>query len=94
VSTRPTRVFATILMDLFIVLAVLVTAGIVIAFFGVLSSQAWAEAVLKIADIVTIPFGLSNIKTPYGGYFSVNAGITVMVFLVAEWMISVVRQRA
>lgn len=93
-STRPTRTFLTLLMDLLIVLAVLVTSGIIIAFFGSLSAQTWAKAVLKIADLVTIPFGFGDIKTPYGGYFAVNAGIMVALLLVGEWVLSVARQRA
>ncbi len=61
------RTILTIVMNLLIVLAVLVTAAIVIAFFGTLSSQTWGEAMVDIGGMVTIPFGVEAIKTPYGG---------------------------
>lgn len=93
-STRPARTFLTLLMDLLIVVAVLVTGGIVVAFFGSLSAQAWGGAVLKLADVVTIPFGFESIKTPYGGYFDVDSAVMVVLLLIGEWMVSVARQRA
>ena len=94
VAGKPVRTILTIVMDLLVVLAVLVTAAIVVAFFGTLASQAWGKAIVEIAGLVTIPFGFEPIKTPYGGQFLVDAAIMVAVLLLGEWVLAVARQRS
>lgn len=81
-------------MNLLIVLAVLVTASIVVAFFGALAARSWGEAIIRIADLVTIPFGIELLKTPYGGVFDADGALTVGLMLLAEWALSVMRSRA
>lgn len=93
-AAKPTRTLLLILMDLLIVLAVLMTAALAIGFFGALSGQAWGQAVLKIADLVKIPVGITSIKTPYGGVFSVDFAISVAIYLIGEWIIGSLRNRA
>lgn len=93
-AAKPARTLITILMDLLVVLAVLLTVAVVVSFFGALSSQTWGEAILKIADLVTIPFGVAAYKTPYGGVLNIDAALTVGLLLLAEWGLSVMRGRA
>ncbi|MCG2807210.1 MAG: hypothetical protein Q8K89_04030 [Actinomycetota bacterium] len=93
-AAKPARTLLLILMDLLIVLAVLMTAALVIGFFGALSGQAWGQAVLKIAGLAKIPVGITSIKTPYGGVFSVDFAISVAIYLVGEWLIGSLRSRA
>lgn len=92
-ASKPARTLLTVLMDLLVVLAVAVVIRLVVAFFGVLASQGWGEVVLAITAPVTIPFGIAGIKTPYGGVFDVNAALTVVAYLLVEWILSIVRSR-
>lgn len=93
-AAKPVRTLITILMDLLIVIAVLITIAVVIAFFGALSSQTWGEAVIKIADLVTLPLGVAAYKTPYGGVLNIDGALTVGVLLLVEWGLSVMRTHA
>lgn len=93
-SAKPIRSLITTFMNVLVIVAVLVAVGMVIEFFGALSAQVWGQAVVRVADILTVPFGVVAIKTGYGGVFDVNAGLTVLVLLLAEWALSAVRIRA
>jgi hypothetical protein len=63
-------------------------------FFGSVAALPWADAFVGFTDLVVIPFGAEPIKTPYGGVFDVNAAITIVVLLLAEWVLSSVRSRS
>lgn len=93
-SARPARTLITILMDLLIVLAVLLVASLVVQFFGALAGTTWGEAIVKIADLVTLPLGIDPVKTPYGGVFDLDTGVTIGILLMAEWILGGVRSRA
>ncbi|PKQ15998.1 MAG: hypothetical protein CVT67_06750 [Actinobacteria bacterium HGW-Actinobacteria-7] len=93
-QSKPVRTVFTIIMDILVAMAIAVTIRLVIEFFGQLASQSWGEAIIALTKPVTIPLGIEAIKTPYGGFFDVNAGVSVVLFLVAEWVLSVVRSRA
>ena len=93
-AKNPARTLLTIIMDILVVIAVALTIRLVVLFFGQLSAQGWAEAVVALTDPFVIPFGIEPIKTPYGGVFDAEAGITVVVLLVLEWVLSVIRSRA
>lgn len=92
-ATKSARTVITILMDLLVVLAVLITVAVVVAFFGALTAQTWGEAIVKIADLVTLPLGVVAYKTPYGGVLNVDGALTVGLLLLAEWGLSVMRGR-
>lgn len=81
-------------MDILVVLAIALTVRLVVVFFGQLAAQGWGHAVVAITDRMVIPFGVSAIKTPYGGVFDVQAALTIVVLLGAEWVLSGVRARA
>ncbi len=93
-SSKSTRSLITIVMNVFVILAVIVTATIVIRFFGALSSESWGQAIVRLGGYLTLPTGIEHIKTPYGGVFDVSAAITVAVMLLVEWVLSVIRARA
>jgi len=80
-------------MNLLIACAIAVTARLCVGFFGQLSAQSWGKAVLAFTHPLVIPFRLHAIKTPYGGVFDVNAAATIAVFMVAEWVLSGIRNR-
>jgi phosphotransferase system glucose/maltose/N-acetylglucosamine-specific IIC component len=81
-------------MDVVIALAVAVTLRLGVRFFGQLAAQGWGKAIIAFTTPLVIPFGVHAIKTPYGGVFDVNAALTVCVFLLAEWVLSGIRNRA
>lgn len=93
-AANPVRTFLTVVMNVLVLLAVLLTATVVVQFFGGLASQDWGRAIVALARLSTLPLGISEVKTPYGGVFDTNAAATVVVFLVLEWLLSVMRARA
>ena len=93
-SSRPMRSLISVVMNVLVVVAVLLTIRIVVVFFGALASQAWAGPIITITDYLTIPFGVEAFKTPYGGVFDADAAITIGVLLLAEWVLSLMRHRA
>ncbi len=86
------RLLLTIVMDLLLVAAALVFARIVIAFFGHVSSAAWAKQFMDYTKLLVHSFGLGHMKTPYGGVFDYNAGAVLGVVLVAEWAVAFARR--
>ncbi len=88
------RTALTIAMDVLIVLAIVETVRLVVLFFGRFAATGWGKTVIALTNPLTIPFGFEPIKTPYGGVFAVNAVLTIVVLLLAEWVLSVVRSRA
>ncbi len=93
-QTKPLRTILTIAMDILVAIAIALTVRLVVEFFGQLASQAWGEAIIALTGPLTLPLGIDSIKTPYGGVFDVNAAISIVLYLVAEWVLSVVRSRA
>lgn len=90
-SATPLRTLITIVMNILVVIAVALTIGLIIRFFGSLAATTWGETIVRLTDLVTLPAGVADIKTPYGGAFDVNGAITVGVTLLAEWLLSLVR---
>lgn len=93
-ARKPTRIILHIVMDLLIVLAVLATAALVVSFFGTLAAQTWGEAVVRVADMISIPTGIAPIKTPYGGVFDVDFALSIAAFLILEWAVGAAKGRA
>jgi hypothetical protein len=91
---KSARTALTIVMDILVLVAVCVTIGIVVRFFGSLASSSLGESYLRFASLLRIPAGFEGIDTPYGGSFDVNAAVTVGVVLVLEWALSIARRRA
>ena len=90
---RALRTIVTVVMNALVVAAVLLTARMVVQFFGSLAAQPWGGALLSITDFMVLPFDVSSIKTPYGGVFDVAAAVSIVVLLGIEWGLSVVRWR-
>ena len=94
VNSRPLRTLITIVMDLLVVVAIALTARLCVVFFGQLMAQGWGKTIVALTNPLVIPFGVAAIKTPYGGWFQVNTALTIVVVLLAEWLLSGVRARA
>jgi len=94
VSSKPARTIITIFMNVLIAVAIVLTARLVIEFFGQLAAQEWGKALIALSNPLIIPFGIEGIKTPYGGVFDVNAGLLILLVLAAEWLLSGIRTRA
>jgi uncharacterized protein YggT (Ycf19 family) len=93
-NSRPVRTLITIVMDLFIVVAVALTIRLVVVFFGQLAAQGWGKVIVALTSPLLIPFGVAAIKTPYGGAFEVATALTIVAVLLLEWMLSGIRNRA
>jgi hypothetical protein len=94
VNSRSVRTLITIVMDLFIVVAIVLTARLCVMFFGQLAAQGWGKSIVALTAPLVIPFGVAAIKTPYGGSFQVETALTIVVVLVVEWVLSGIRVRA
>lgn len=90
---KPIRTLLTIVMNVLVAVAIALTVRLVVVFFGTVAIQPWAKTVAAITELLVLPFGIADIKTPYGGYFDVNAALSIIVFLIAEWIASVIRAR-
>lgn len=93
-AAKPVRQLVTVVMNILILVAVVLVARVVVLFFGTLAAQGWAEALIAVTNYLVIPFGVADIKTPYGGVLDVDAALTVATLVVAEWALSVARNRA
>jgi len=94
VSSKPARTIVALIMNVLIVVAVLLTARIVVEFFGQLAAQDWAKTIIALTNPLVIPFGVDGITTPYGGFLDVDAALMVLLVLGAEWLLSGIRTRA
>jgi len=81
-------------MDVLVVIAVCLTIGVVVRFFGALADSSVGESYLRFVSLITLPLGLSPIDTPYGGQFDVSGAVTVGIVLVIEWALSIARRRS
>ncbi|TLM77512.1 MAG: hypothetical protein FDZ70_05255 [Actinobacteria bacterium] len=93
-SSRPVRTVITVIMDVLVVVAVLLCAGLIVRFFGVTAVTDWGKAVVKVTEAIDLPLGLADIQNNYGGVFDVEAAATVVALLVAEWLLSIARRQA
>jgi hypothetical protein len=93
-DARPLRQIITVMMNLLIIVAVLLVVRIVVEFFGTLSATTWADPIIALTSFLVIPFGLEPVKTPFGGVFDIDAALTIGIVLIAEWALSVARNRA
>ncbi len=66
-SSKPVRTLITIIMDLLVVVAIVLTVRLCVVFFGQLAAQGWGQTVIALTNPLIIPFGVAAIKTPYGG---------------------------
>ena len=83
-----------ILMDVLLVLAVLVLVRLVVAFFGVLAVSGPGAWYLGATRALVPPIaGAWSVRSPYGGVFSIDAGIVILVLLLAEWLFAMAARR-
>jgi hypothetical protein len=81
-------------MDVLLVLAILVAVRLTIGFFGPLAATTVGAWYLGVTHALVPPIaGAWAVRTPYGGVFSVDAGIVIVVLLVAEWLLATVAAR-
>ena len=86
------RILTTLVMDVLVVVAFVVLASVVIEFFGQLGGIPLARLVGDVSRHLVMPIGLESWRTPYGGSFDVDAAATVVLVLVAEWVVGSVRR--
>jgi len=93
-QTSLARTYLTVAMNALFILAALLTARVAVEFFGALAGTTLGAAIVAATDYFVLPLGLVAPRTPYGGVFDTDAAVTVVVLLVAEWLLSLVRARA
>lgn len=90
---NPVRVILVVAMNVAFAFAVALAIRLGVVFFGGISSSVVGELVTHLTDPLVLPFGIEEIKTPYGGVFDVDAALTIGVLLVVEWVLSLVHSR-
>jgi hypothetical protein len=84
----------TALMDAALVLAVLLLIRLAIGFFGIMTVNPAGSWYLAVTRPLAVPVvGDWAVRTPYGGVFSVDAGIVILGLLVVEWALATMRRR-
>ena len=92
-GARPLRSLVTLAMNVLIVVAVLVTVRVVARYFGALGASEWGSIAVRLGGAFTLPFGVKDLHSSYSGIFDVNGVLTILILLVAEWILSIVRER-
>ena len=93
-ATRSLRFAVMVVMNVFWVIALLLTARVLVEYFGGLAATAGGQGLLRVTDVFVLPVGIPAPRTPYGGVYDVEAAVTIVVVLLLEWMLSIVRSRA
>lgn len=93
VGARPLRSLITVVMNVLVVVAVLLTVRVVARYFGALGASEWGSIVTRLGGVFTLPFGVQDLHSSYSGVFDVSAVLTILTLLVAEWILSIVRER-
>jgi len=83
----------TVIINLLIILAGVMVIVTTVRFFGALSAHPAGQIIVELGSIITIPFGINLIKTPFGGVFDANTALTAGSLLLAEWVVSGLRNR-
>jgi hypothetical protein len=91
-QSSPARTLLTVVMDVLIAVALIALTGLVIEFFGQLMAQPLGRQFYTLAMRAVIPLGLKPIPTPYGGAFDLNAVASVLLYVIAEWVLGMVRR--
>lgn len=92
-GSRAIRTTLAIIVNVLIVIAVLLAARLVVLFTAPFTHSGIGGAIIKATGFLVIPFGFPVITTPYGGVFSVNVALTIVVVLLADWVLSGLRDR-
>ena len=92
-SSSPARIAVSVLMDVMVVIAVVLGASHVTAFFGAFAQTTVGAGVIRLGAFVTLPLGLPDIETPYGGTFMTDAAITMVLLLMGESLLAAARRR-
>lgn len=87
------RTLVAFAMNVLFVVAIVLTGRIVVEFFGALAMTAAGQAIVELTEWFVLPLGITAARTPYGGVFDADAAVTVVVVLLAEWVLSIVRAR-
>jgi hypothetical protein len=93
-GAKTVRTLLTIVVNVLIVIAIALAFRQFTVFFARFAHQGWAEAYNALVGKLVIPFGVADIKTPYGGVFDIDNALTVLLVLLLEWVLSSVRDRA
>ena len=91
---RILRAILSVLVYALILVAVLLAVRQFLTFSGQIASQHWVQAFDSLTKHLIVGFGAPSIKTPYGGHFDANGALTVLAAIVAEWVLTIVRDRA
>jgi hypothetical protein len=84
----------TALMDVVLVLAVLLLARLVVGFFQILMVNQAGAWYLELTSRLAPPIaGGWAVRSPYGGVFSVDTGMVIVVLVLIEWILARARKR-
>jgi hypothetical protein len=84
----------TALMDVVLVLAVLLLTRLFVGFFQVLTINPGGAWYLELTSRLVPPLaGDWAVRSPYGGVFSVDTGMVIVLLLLVEWVLARARKR-
>lgn len=92
-SARAIRGLLSVVIGVLIAVAVVLLVRQFVVFSAQIEARPWAHAIEAVAGHLVLPFGVRGIRTPYGGVFDADNALTIVIALLAEWALSVVRDR-
>lgn len=93
VGDRPLRALITIAMNALVFVAILLTIRVVCRYFGALGATDWGTIAIRAGGLFVLPLGIEDLRSSYGGVLDANAAITIAIVMLAEWVLSIVRDR-
>jgi hypothetical protein len=94
VAGRALRAVLSVVIYVLILVLIALSLRQIVVFSGRIASQSWAQAIDVVAGHLVLPIGQPDVRTPYHGVFDVDNALTIVVVVLAEWGLSVVRDRA
>ncbi len=90
---RLSRSLVTLFINLFLIVAVLLTVSTIVRFFGVIEAHPIGSWIANLGVLFTPELGLPVMITPFGGVFDTDMVATILFIILCEWILSVGRNR-
>lgn len=91
-AAKPMRTLLSVVMDLLIIVAVVLVLRILVEFFGALTAQPWSDGFLRLTNALVLPLDLPDHTNEYGGFFDMDATVTILGTLLLEWVTGITRR--
>jgi len=82
-----------VVVGIFVVVMLVLLTRLIVEFFGALHTGPFYAQLKAITRYVVLPLPVAGFKTPYGGTFDVRAALSIVIYLIAEYLLTALRRR-